>query len=190
LFLLPVAHRHVIEVLLDFLSKVAEHAGDPTALAAAATATSPTEVDAKEAAAAAKAGGGNLMDAGNLATVIGPNILREKTGSDPGNINVAAKELEHSNAVSNIVKILIERNKDLWFVSNLMAAQPISVIGHRVRPLSIQIANSFCDHARFFSKIPPDIEEEVKATLDADRMLNARKVKKGSNGYVMKVPGH
>ncbi|GBP48041.1 Rho GTPase-activating protein 6 [Eumeta japonica] len=83
--LLPVAHRDTLSALLAFLAQLAMHAPD---------ALQP----------------GNKMDAANLATVFAPNILHRNKPNEPA----SAEQLSERADVINVVRLLIERQAELW----------------------------------------------------------------------------
>ncbi|XP_037303625.1 uncharacterized protein LOC115455561 isoform X2 [Manduca sexta] len=83
--LLPAAHRDTLNALLSFLALLAGHAEDST---------QP----------------GNKMDAANLATIIAPNILHRNKPNEAA----SAEQLSDRADVINVVRLLVERQAELW----------------------------------------------------------------------------
>ncbi|XP_028036945.1 rho GTPase-activating protein 6 isoform X1 [Bombyx mandarina] len=83
--LLPAAHRDTLNVLLSFLSQLAEHSGD--------------EIKP-----------GHKMDPGNLATIFAPNILHRNKPNEPASV----EQLSERTDVINVVRLLVERQSELW----------------------------------------------------------------------------
>ncbi|KAI5632554.1 rhoGAP domain-containing protein [Phthorimaea operculella] len=83
--LLPAAHRDTLNALLSFLSELATHAEDD-----------------REP--------GNKMDAANLATVFAPNILHRNKPNEAA----SAEQLSERADVINVVRLLVERQAELW----------------------------------------------------------------------------
>ncbi|XP_026328127.1 uncharacterized protein LOC113236327 isoform X2 [Hyposmocoma kahamanoa] len=83
--LLPSAHRDTLNALLSFLAELAANAED----------------DSEP---------GNKMDAANLATVFAPNILHRNKPNEAA----SAEQLSERADVINVVRMLVERQGELW----------------------------------------------------------------------------
>lgn len=83
--LLPAAHRDTLNALLSFLAELAAHSGDDRAP-------------------------GNKMNVLSIATIFAPNILhRSKPNEAAG-----AEQLSEGADVINVVRLLVERQAELW----------------------------------------------------------------------------
>ncbi|XP_068622936.1 uncharacterized protein [Battus philenor] len=83
--LLPAAHRDTLNALLTFLAQLASHSED----------------DSEP---------GNKMDAANLATIFAPNILHRNKPNEAA----SAEQLSERADVINVVRVLVERQAELW----------------------------------------------------------------------------
>ncbi|KAK8748139.1 hypothetical protein OTU49_016331 [Cherax quadricarinatus] len=97
--LMPAANRDTLYSLLNFLATVAENAADQQ--------TSTGEIIQ-----------GNKMDSSNLATLFAPNILHAvKPGTESMSTTEMAIHAEERIEVINVVRTMIDHNKELFEVS-------------------------------------------------------------------------
>ncbi|RVE52296.1 hypothetical protein evm_003086, partial [Chilo suppressalis] len=99
--LLPAAHRDTLHALLSFLSQLAAHAEDQH---------QP----------------GNKMDAANLATVFAPNILHKNKPNE----TASAEQLSERADVINVVRLLVERQAELWTLPGEMLHEAYIHMAH------------------------------------------------------------
>ncbi|VDI17995.1 Rho GTPase-activating protein 6 [Mytilus galloprovincialis] len=107
--LLPTSSRDTLQSLLNFLAKVVQHSTDTL------------EADGETLP-------GNKMDAHNLATLFGPNILRKTKGSEK-EFNVESVErLEESKEVIEVVKDMIENYDKMFEVPAILRDEVLRLL--------------------------------------------------------------